>query len=50
MPVNNLDGNNCSEKICIQGKKVFDACVKQTTLQQITVSVSDVNPSGPAVP
>ena len=50
MPVNNMDGNNCSEKICIQGKKVFDACVKQTTLQQITVSVSDVNPANPAVP
>ena len=50
MPVNNIDGNNCSEKICIQGKKVFDACVKQTTLQQITVSVSDVNPANPAVP
>lgn len=50
MPVNNIDGNNCSEKICIQGKKVFDACVKQTTLQQITVSISDVNPSTPAVP
>lgn len=50
MPVNNLDGNNCSEKICIQGKKVFDACVKQTTLQQITVSISDVNPTNPAVP
>ena len=50
MPVNNLDGNNCTEKICIQGKKVFDACVKQTTLQQITVSISDVNPTNPAVP
>lgn len=50
MPVNNLEGNNCSEKICIQGKKVFDACMKQVTLQQITVSVSDVNPPDPAVP
>ena len=50
MPVNNLDGNNCSEKICIQGKKVFDACMKQVTLQQITVSVSDVNPPSPATP
>lgn len=50
MPINNFDGNNCSEKICIQGKKVFDACVKQTTLQQITVSISDVNPTNPAVP
>ncbi|MCM1533773.1 MAG: hypothetical protein NC099_03875 [Corallococcus sp.] len=50
MPVNNLEGNNCSEKICIQGKKVFDACMKQTTLQQITVSVSDVNPVNPTTP
>lgn len=50
MPVNNFDGNNCSEKICIQGKKVFDACVKQTTLQQITVSVTDVNPVSPSEP
>lgn len=50
MPVNNFDGNNCSEKICIQGKKVFDACVKQTTLQQITISVTDVNPANPATP
>lgn len=43
MPINNTD-NNCSEKICIQGKKVFDACMKQTTLQQITVSVTDPTP------
>lgn len=50
MPVNNLEGNSCNEKICIQGKKVFDACMKQTTLQQITVSVTDVNPANPAVP
>ena len=50
MPVNNFEGNNCSEKICIQGKKVFDACMKQTTLQQITVSVSDVNPTNPTTP
>lgn len=50
MPANNFDGGNCSEKICIQGKKVFDACMKQTTLQQITVSVSNVNPTDPTVP
>ena len=50
MPGNNFDGNNCSEKICIQGKKVFDACMKQVTLQQITVSVSDVNPTDPVTP
>lgn len=46
----NLEGNSCSEKICIQAKKVFDACMKQTTLQQITVNVMDVTPSSPEVP
>ena len=50
MPVNNFESNSCSEKICIQAKKVFDACMKQTTLQQITVSVSEVNPSSPVLP
>ena len=46
--MNNSDG--CNEKICIQAKKVFDACVKQTTLQQTTVSVTDVVPPNPATP
>ncbi len=50
MSVNNMDNNGGSEKICIQGKKVFDACMKQSTLQQITVSVSDVNPPSPSEP
>lgn len=50
MPGNNFDGNSCNEKICIEAKKVFDACMKQTTLQQITVSVSDVTPPDPALP
>ena len=49
MPVNNMD-NGCNEKVCIQGKKVFDACMKQSTLQQITLSVSDVEPVDPTVP
>ncbi len=48
MPVNNMDG--CTEKICIQGKKVFDACMKQTTLQQVAISISDVTPTDPVVP
>ncbi|MCM1043748.1 MAG: hypothetical protein NC350_06080 [Corallococcus sp.] len=50
MPVNNSEHGNCSEKICIQGKKVFDACMKQSTLQQITVNVSDVTPPNPVTP
>ncbi len=50
MPVNNSDLHNCHEKICIQGKKVFDACMKQSTLQQITINVSDVTPENPTAP
>ncbi len=49
MPVNNSE-SNCSEKICIQAKKVFDACMKQTTLQQITVNVGSVTPATPTEP
>lgn len=50
MPINNNDGNNCSDKICIQAKKVFDACMKQTTLQQITVMVTSPTPDSPVEP
>jgi len=50
MPVNNPEINNCNEKICIQGKKVFDACMKQSTLQQITINISDVTPQNPVTP
>ena len=50
MSVNNMDNKKKKKKICIQGKKVFDACMKQSTLQQITVSVSEVNPPSPSEP
>lgn len=50
MPNNFDNPASCSEKICIQAKKVFDACMKQSTLQQITVAVSDVTPAAPAEP
>ena len=41
MPVNNFDGNG-NERICIQATKVFDACMKQITLQQTTINITDV--------
>jgi hypothetical protein len=47
---NNSESTSCNEKICIQGKKVFDACMKQATLQQISVSITDVNPASPVEP
>ena len=50
MPVNNFDGSNCSEKVCIQGKKVFDACMKQVTLQQVVVNVGGAVPAEPTLP
>lgn len=41
MPTNNFDGNG-TERICIQATKVFDACMKQITLQQVAVNITDV--------
>lgn len=48
--MNNQDNCNVTEKICIQAKKVFDACMKQTTLQQASASISDVVPATQSLP
>lgn len=48
MPTNTE--NTCTEKVCINGRKVFDACVKQTTLDDTTVSITDVTPTDPTTP
>lgn len=39
-----------TEKICIQTKKVFDACLKQITDEDATLVLTDINPPNPVVP
>lgn len=42
--------SNCKQKICIQAKKVFDACLKQTTDIDATITLTDVTPPNPVTP
>ena len=36
--------NGLCEKVCIQTKKVFDACVKQETLTDLAVTLTNITP------
>lgn len=42
--------NGLCEKVCIQTKKVFDACIKQTQEDGIVLNLTDFNPSNPTYP
>lgn len=42
--------NGLCEKACLQVKKVFDACMRQTTEENVTVTLTDVTPESPAFP
>lgn len=51
MATNNFERTGqCPEKVCIQAKRVFDACIKQISLQQIAIRVRNVTPTDPVVP
>jgi hypothetical protein len=38
------------EKVCIQVKKVFDACIFQTQLDNLVITLSNFEPANPAFP
>lgn len=38
------------EKVCLQTNKVFDACLKQQHLEDITVTLTDFDPPAPTAP
>jgi hypothetical protein len=42
--------NGLCEKVCIQAKKVFDSCIKQTQEEGIVLTLSDFNPANPTYP
>ena len=42
--------NGLCEKVCIQAKKVFDACIKQTQEEGIVLTLSDFTPANPTYP
>ena len=42
--------NGLCEKVCIQTKKVFDACIKQLQLENYTLTLRDFMPENPTYP
>lgn len=49
----NISGNpinGLSEKVCVQVRKVFDACMTQQTLETTTVTLTDLTPASPTLP
>ncbi len=38
------------EKVCLQVKKVFDACIRREHIENLTVTLTDFNPASPAAP
>jgi len=46
----NINGNPMNglcEKVCIQAEKIFDACIKQTQLENYTLVLTDFVPANP---
>ncbi len=46
----NCNNDNCSNRICIQAKKVFDACLKQVTDSLVELTLDTVTPPNPTLP
>jgi hypothetical protein len=42
--------NGMCDKVCIQAKKVFDACMKQEQQEDITVTLDSLTPPNPTYP
>ena len=49
-PIRGNPLNGLCEKACIQVKKVFDACLKQTHLEDYNLTLKNFRPSHPATP
>ena len=38
------------ERVCIEVQKVFDACLNQTTIPDLNITISNPNPANPTLP
>ena len=46
MSFSNIENcSNTCDKVCIQAKKVFDACLKQMTQEGVTLNLTDISPA-----
>ncbi len=41
---------NCTSRVCIQAKKVFDACLKQASIDTVSITLRNLNPQNPTLP
>ena len=39
-----------TEKVCIQAEKIFDACIKQTQIENYSLTLTDLSPASPTYP
>ena len=42
--------NGLCEKVCIQAEKIFDACIKQTRIENYALAITDLDPADPTAP
>ena len=42
--------NGLCEKVCIQAEKIFDACIKQTRIENYALTLTDLTPENPTYP
>jgi hypothetical protein len=42
--------NGLCEKVCIQAEKIFDACIKQTRIENYALAITDLTPENPTAP
>ncbi len=49
-PINGNPINGLCEKVCIEAKKVFDACMRQTQETGLVLALENLNPANPTYP
>ena len=49
-PINGNPMNGLCEKVCIEAKKVFDACMQQSQLTDILLPITNLTPASPTYP
>lgn len=49
-PINGNPMNGLCEKVCVEAKKVFDACMQQSQLNDVVLNLSNLTPSSPTYP
>ena len=49
-PINGNPLNGLCEKVCVEIKKVFDACMQQSQLTGVVLNITNLTPSNPTYP